>query len=81
MFPGSVPDLGCLVCRCLQDGAGDVSFVRHLTVFGKCWTKSKAGPSLAKGLDSVSLLEKGGIETVNGTEGILGKHFYNFYII
>uniref|UniRef100_A0A8C5KHL5 Inhibitor of carbonic anhydrase n=1 Tax=Jaculus jaculus TaxID=51337 RepID=A0A8C5KHL5_JACJA len=33
--------------KCLQDGAGDVSFVRHLTVFGKSWIKSQVGNSQA----------------------------------
>lgn len=81
MFLGRVPDLGCPVCRCLQDGAGDVSFVRHLAVFGKCWTKSKVGPSLVKGSDSVSLLEKSDTEMANDTEEILGKHSHHFCIV
>lgn len=39
-----------LSLRCLQDGAGDVAFVRHTTVFGEFWMEEEScGPQPGPG--------------------------------
>lgn len=46
---GSISESGLttavLFLRCLQDGVGDVGFMRHVTVLGKCWMgEESCGP-------------------------------------
>lgn len=31
-----------LFLRCLQDGVGEVGFMRHMTVAGKCWMEEES---------------------------------------
>lgn len=39
-----------LFLRCLQEDVGEVGFVSHMTVLGKCWMEEESpGPQLAMG--------------------------------
>lgn len=42
---GSALTAAVLFLRCLQDGVGDVGFVRHMTVSGKCWAEEESRAS------------------------------------